>query len=265
MTRLSKFTGSPDLPVIRVLTDGAGNIKVVGVDVPEDVKPPQDFDGWWGPEFVWRECYGSERPVVPEPRRVFRDHNGMAVPEGTVVWKCSGCDFAVVLGATNLLFESDEDNLCIVTHEVPANIEEQAQQKIEDIAVAMGFDRWDAIVTHARYTATRSETRRAVGESVDAMVAYGASVLSQGLITRAALPVAAKEISDLLSFKLNSNCWIAKVGEMHGYDAEDCEVSDDAPFFTEAVLYPLLGKDDARTVLAYVKAAARAVGASGDA
>ena len=41
------------------------------------------------------------------------------------------------------------------------------------------------------------------------------------------------------------------------------EPDHDCPFFTEMYLYALLGKEDARTVLAYIGAIARAVGLDG--
>ena len=64
-----------------------------------------------------------------------------------------------------------------------------------------------------------------------------------------------KALKDLMTMKL-SYCPTDEFTKSDYYEEGD----EDAPFFSEAYLYCLLGKDDARTVLAYLGAVLRASG-----
>lgn len=50
-------------------------------------------------------------------------------------------------------------------------------------------------------------------------------------------------------------------GEPHAYKPEEF---DDTPFLSESYLYPLMGKDDARSLLAHVRRVANLAGYEGD-
>lgn len=84
----------------------------------------------------------------------------------------------------------------------------------------------------------------------------------QGLeLENAQLKAARKEYTDLLGLKINpTSAGLGKIFTRKNpyYSKGD----EDAPFFTEAYLYTLLGKEDARTVLAYVRGLGVALGYS---
>lgn len=66
-----------------------------------------------------------------------------------------------------------------------------------------------------------------------------------------------REFKNLLMFKVDSTAHLVPfLKKQDGYEKGD----ETAPFFSEAFLYPLLGKDDARTVLAYIHSLMRELG-----
>jgi hypothetical protein len=119
-------------------------------------------------------------------------------------------------------------------HERPINVYEQAEEIITDVAKRLGFEEWGDVALTARSAGTDRDLRT---HSVDKMVAIGLAHLQVALVTRGAAEEAGREIAKLTDFKCDQH---------------------EHPFFTEATLYDLLGKEDARTVLAYVHAAQRA-------
>lgn len=225
----------------RLITEKTKNAK------PQKLKNKEDIE-FYGPVLIWERCgYSGEEGREETIDATFKR-------TGERVFKCRACSLKIT-------FKKGEEPTVMPEHERAVDVWDQARKKVEEIAVLLGFDRWDRGVSHAMAAAV---DRSNVTRTVDSMVAIGMAYLQQMLMARGAAVEASREMSDLLSFRLDHNDIVRAVAtEVHGMKESDVgEIGDDWPFFSEGILYPLLGKDMARTVLAYVNAAAASVGAS---
>lgn len=186
-----------------------------------------------GPEKIWQECTGNERALEPEstyqisrPGKIIRTR-----------YTCRTCwetfydpPFRGSLGVVK-----DGDEVRPVPHLRLMSMREQADERLIAIGESLGFKRWDDAILDALDAANR----RTRVEHVDARVARGMSILTEALTRRAATPQLATALGNLMSFTRDT---------------------DDVEFFTEATLYELIGKDDARTLLALIRAVDEASG-----
>lgn len=209
-----------------------------------------------GPEPVWRDCHGTDIEARDRTDRNFRPG-----------WQCSGCSTLfrseVMTDAGPHPYHSGERRMLPPPHRCLMTVKEQAAARITEVAVAAGFDRDDQAVLAATSLATNGETRK---QTIDGLVAVGVGALHEALTTRSAVEEASRAISALMSFRLDTNDDLREIVAALLPDETIDEdhhlwVDADAPFFSEAVLYPLLGKDAARTLLAHLNTAARATAA----
>lgn len=226
----------------RLITEKTKTAEPVVCKKKEDVE-------YYGPVVVWQHCHYSGQ----QPKDITNEYTFERT--GEKVFTCPYCDLKIKVK------KGEEAQTALPEHERALDVWDQARNKVEEIAVLLGFDRWDRGVSHAMAAAT---DRNGATRTVDSMVAIGMAYIQQMLMARGASVEAAREMSDLLSFRLDHNDIVSAVAtKVHGMKTSDVgEIGDDWPFFSEGVLYPLLGKDMARTVLSYVNSAAAAVGAS---
>lgn len=129
---------------------------------------------------------------------------------------------------------TDDDHW--VEHSKPLPEHEQVERAVELVAALLGFDHWSNADTYAR-AATRDESSRRLG--FDGKVARGVAYLAEQLVRRDATQGAQAALAELLAF--------AREREEH-------------PLFTEAGLYDLIGKGDARSVLSRLNTLTTAMG-----
>lgn len=120
---------------------------------------------------------------------------------------------------------------------------EQAERTIEAVAATLGYARMDRPTLNATSAATSRSNRI---ETVDEMVAIGVGILSASVAKRSALGDATRAFADLANLRVGHS-FIGFPEATQDYVTDE---DYDAPFFSEAFLYPLLGKEAARTVLA---------------
>jgi hypothetical protein len=201
--------------------------EVKGYMRPLPIRMSDDLAGWeidhYGPPpFVWEHCPGNEREVRKNGWR------GDEPPKFLDPWKCGYCDWS---------FRQPREGDLPPLHDHRVDIYQQTQRRVEKVAKVLGFGQHDDAVMHARAVCYPGDRRTG---SVDSMLAEALHILEHALIRRAAVAETSKAVSNLLSF-----------------------VPDNGkhPFFTEAGLYDLIGKEDARSVLSRVNAVARATAA----
>jgi len=192
-----------------------------------------DMAEYYGaPNVMWKRChYSGEEP---------RDRDVVPYVDSRPV-ECRFC---------NSRFSQDElvDGK-YPEHERLLDIYEQVEERLGDLAETLGWSRWDLPIIYVRAAATKREGQSG---TVDGMMAIGLNHLALLLQKRSVATEIERATSALMSLSLDSNAAAREAGEKYGYSIEDGP-QDDVPFFTEAVLYPLVGKDDARTILAYVR------------
>lgn len=175
-------------------------------------------------EIRFAECWGDNNSVR-ENEYLKSDH-----PEK---YHCSVC-YAPL--ASDQLDELSNGKLVAVPHLKLMPLGEQARAHIEQIA-----DMFDLDIGTIGYPNQRAEDAAQRAGNVDVAVALGLQMIASGLTARGSNAQAAKRVRELSGLHLDT---------------------DDHPFFTEATLYELLGKDNARTVLAYIRQVKEAVAAS---
>lgn len=177
---------------------------------------------WWGEKVVLVRCHYSGR----EPKE---DTYGRKTPGKG---KCQFCDG---------VFDLDGDVLSEHARRLP--VKEQATHLLEQVARLLDLDPWGKAVLAARSAAGEGSE-----ECLDLRLAAGLGHLQTALVKRGAQAEAARAFTGLLDLK---------VGDEMEYDLTDSEHysegDEDAPLLSEAFLYPLLGKEAARTVLSHVR------------
>lgn len=191
-----------------------------------------DLDYYGGPPYVWEHCYGNDRPAKDTTNEFTFGRTGKRT------FECVACNFGFPEELLRGPMMEDAKLEFPPLHDRRLNVYQQAEKIVGDVAEILGFDRWDDLVLSARSAATDREQRT---HSVDKMVSVGLSHLALTLATRSAVKEASQVAAEMLTFKCDQH---------------------EHPFFTEATLYELLGKEDARTVLHYVKALVRATAAT---
>lgn len=175
----------------------------------------------WGEGVHLAEChYSGKEPEEGTGRRSLPPGKGL----------CSYCNFVTDLG----------DDGKLVRHARMLQLREQAERQVEQLCSVLGFDPWGDVATHAR--AAASDSRE---DSLDLRVAAGMHHLQTALVKRGAAQEAAVALRALTRMKVGDEMERDITDSRH-YEEGD----EEAPFFTEAFLYNLLGKDAARTVLA---------------
>lgn len=187
--------------------------------------PREDTLGYYGDQWVWAPCYGNDQEA--------KDLKRTTEPTS----QCRVCLFqfpsALLRDGTNYNGESMK---VPPLHERTLNIYDQAQAQVKAIGGLLGLDGEQIMI--AELAASNRDNHV---DSVDLMVAIGLNYLATTLIKRATVVEASRKIAGLATFKRER---------------------DEYPFFSEATLYDLIGKDDARSLLARVRAVIRATGAS---
>jgi hypothetical protein len=180
----------------------------------------------------WRRCSGAGV-------RDQREQTWLAA------FKCSRCEA-----------QFDEDEVTLVEgkplHEQPApphvvmlTHEMDLEEKVQVLCQTVGMDWWDAPLGDWRRTLHQRSKDEAMAEVVQS--------LATGLAKRAAIVDTAKAIQAIQDLKIGD--------EFIGFpDDNDPDQDRNAPFFTERFLYPLVGKDAARTLLAYWRSVREAAG-----
>lgn len=125
-----------------------------------------------------------------------------------------------------------------VEHSRPLTDHEQLERTISILCAILGFDEWSNASVYAR-AATRDESSRRIGD--DGRLARGVTYLAEQLVRRDATKGAHVALKDLLEFTRDRH-------------------RGDPPFFTEAGLYDLVGKDDARSILGRLRTLATVMG-----
>lgn len=123
---------------------------------------------------------------------------------------------------------------------------EQVELTFDTVAGILGLDEWSNDVLLGRSAARDAERKSTAAGAL----AAGLPFLTAALIRKDATDGTQEAIKDLLTF----------TPEWQVHD----DVPLDTPFFTEAMLYELLGKDQARSLLARARALAAASGYQGD-
>lgn len=133
-------------------------------------------------------------------------------------------------------WKPEEDHWVPIPHLSLMYPHEIARAKVGQIRQTLGLVKQD--IGHPEQAAEEAMRRN---DNVDLGVAAGLQVIVNALIKRGSNAAAAKAISDLSALHLEG---------------------DEHPFFTEAHLYELIGKDAARSVLSFVRSATEAVASS---
>lgn len=200
------------------------------------------FEGYETPE-VWRRCHGEKIDARPQ--------EGDFRPP----WKCAGCagQFDAEEMTEGKPSFSSGSGMFPPPHEVRVNIYDQARDKLTAAVVAAGLDPHDNAIMEAIWESREGQRDR----TPTSMLAAGFLRLGIVLERRAAVEQTQKAVADLRNIKVGH--------EFVGFpeatkDCADEPRDTEAPFFTEAFLYRLLGKEAARTVLAYIHAVERATG-----
>lgn len=186
----------------------------------------------WGDGVHLAECHYSGQ--APDER----GSGYRSLPEGKGV--CRLCHGTFLLDADGLL----------VRHARMLDAREQAETKVSQMAALLGFDPWgDASV------AARAAARDCRDDGVDLRVAAGMAQLQTALVKRGAAHEAAAALAGLKGLRVGDEIE-CDLTESEYYEAGD----EEAPFFTESFLYPLLGKEAARSVLYRFKDLEKALG-----
>ena len=121
-------------------------------------------------------------------------------------------------------------------HQRRVRSDEQARTTLGDVAGLVGLDTRSDVVADALWAVTN---RDGPSRYLDEMVAAGLIEIARLLTVRNAAAAASAAVAALTELRV-----------------------DGTPFFSEAALSPLIGKDDARTVLNAARAAAAATAAT---
>lgn len=180
---------------------------------------------YWGPAPVFVSCHGADMGAV--------DISGGRM-------RCLGCSEVFAVAETDP-DPAGGDRRFPPAHQRQVPAHEQAVGTLTQIAGLIGVDPTHPAVEQAIWVATSSSSgpRRPLHD----MVASGLCELARVLTVSAANAAAAHHLDELAAFHADG---------------------DDAPFFTEATLYDLVGKDSARTLLALLASAQRSTGPAPD-
>jgi hypothetical protein len=125
-----------------------------------------------------------------------------------------------------------------IKHSKPVSESDQVRKILHEVCALLGVDAYTDGVSDAVYNAERSRA-----ETMDGKVAMALPALAAVLIRRDATAGSRQAMKELQTFQRER---------------------DDHPLFTEKGLYDLIGKDEARSVLARTRALARTMGMEGD-
>lgn len=125
-----------------------------------------------------------------------------------------------------------------IEHARALNDHDQGERLIGILCTVLGFDEWSDAGVYSR-AAMRDESSRRLG--FDGRLSRGVSYLAEQLVRRDATCGAQESLTDLVEFTRER---------------------DEHPFFTEATLYELVGKDAARSILGRVNTLKTVMGAS---
>lgn len=179
---------------------------------------------YWGPVPVFTPCHGADTA---------------AVDIGGGRGRCLGC--SEVFDAADLDPDpAGSGKPFPPAHQRQVPADEQARSTLTQITELIGLDPRHPGVEQALWLATTSSGRH---RPLHDMVAVGLCELARVLTVSGSHAVAARDLDELAAFRATG---------------------DDAPFFTEATLYDLVGKDSARTLLALLASAQRSVGPAPD-
>lgn len=184
--------------------------------------PGEGPSDYWGPVPVFVACHGADTAAVD------LGHGSM---------RCLGCSWRFDAADTD---PGPDGRRFPPAHQRQVPAHEQAVGTLIQIAGLIGVDPSHPAVEQAIWQTTSSAgtgTHRPLHE----MVASGLCELARVLTVSAANTAAARHLDKLAAFHADT---------------------DEAPFFTEATLYDLVGKDTARTLLSLVASAQRSMGAA---
>lgn len=207
---------------------------------------------WFGGAPVYEHCPGSNR-LTQESDRWHRVHGDTT---GDIAWKnltCAACHTSFPLDVCRAA-DANRFGRRPPDHDRLLTVAEQADRQLQEVAGALGFDPWnDRPVLHAIMEAAGA--REISGTpTVAARVAAGTAAL--------AVIKAQQAPPDIVTAIRTLDKWAPEIVPQH-VRADNTHLNDvtPIPLLTEAFLYPLLGKEDARTLLALWRAITEAAGA----
>lgn len=188
---------------------------------PGDVSSGEGPSDYWGPVPVFVPCHGADTAAVE------------VVTGGRS--RCLGC--SAVFDAADLDPDPDGGNRRFPPahrRQVPAD--EQARSTLTHVAELIGLDPRHPAVEQSLWLATTSS---GASRPLHDMVSSGLCELARALTVSGSRAGAARDLDEFAAFRIEG---------------------DPAPFFSEATLYPLVGKDTGRSLLALLAAAQRSMG-----